>query len=67
VNISNSGQNSLLLDFEFLKSENGGKISEADEIRTEKMKYNGKSLLILSSGESNIRNSVFIFFFMIII
>jgi hypothetical protein len=63
MNISNSGQDYLLSNFEFLKCENKGKISEADETRAEKMKCNGKSLFTLSSGESNIRNSVFLLFF----
>jgi hypothetical protein len=49
MNISNSGQDYLLSNFEFLKSENGGKISEADEIRVLKVKCNGKSLFTLFS------------------
>jgi hypothetical protein len=67
MNISNSGEDYLLDKFEFLKCENGGKISEADGIRVEKVKSNGKSLFNLSSGESNINNSVLFFLFNIII
>jgi hypothetical protein len=63
MNISNSGEGHLLTNFEFLKCENGGKISEADGIRVEKVKCNGKSLFNLLSGETSIKNSVFFFFY----
>jgi hypothetical protein len=59
VNISNSGENDLLNNFEFLKCEDGGRILEVDEIRVLEVKCNGKSLFSLSSGESTVRNSVF--------